>query len=137
MDPVTLIATAVEAVKDAYSALKALITRRYRGVDVTPVERKPESEAKRGSLAEDLAAAGADADAELLEAARQVIAHVKAHEAATGAALGIDLERVEAAALRIRGVESEGTGVRVRDGRFTGDIDIGDVRAGQERPNRP
>jgi hypothetical protein len=150
MDPVTVIVsaialgaasglteTATAAVKDTYAALKGLITGRYPDVDVAAVENKPKSQAKRESLAEDLVDAGAEHDADLVEAARQVIAAVKAHEAAVGLALGIDLERVEAAALRIRSVTSEGSGVRVRDGKFTGDIDIGDVRAGGAGPDRP
>jgi hypothetical protein len=143
MDPVTMIVSAIAmgaaagltdtasaAVQDAYAALKGLITGRYPGVDVAAVENKPESTPKRESLVEDLREAGAKHDADLVEAARQVIAAVKATNAGVGPALGIDLEGVEAAALRIRSVTSDGTGVRVRDGTFTGDIDIGDVRAG-------
>lgn len=150
MDPVTVIVsaialgaatglteTATAVVKDAYAALKGLITGRYPQVDVSAVENKPKSEAKRDSLAEDLVDAGAGQDGELIEAAQQVIAAVKTHDAAAGPALGIDLERVEAAALRIRSVTSEGTGVRVRQGKFTGDIDIGDVRAGGPGPDHP
>jgi hypothetical protein len=150
MDPVTVIVSAIAmgaaagltdtasaAVTDAYGALKGVLTGRYPRVDVAAVENKPESIPKRESLAEDLADAGAEHDAELVEAARQVITAVKAHDAALGPALGIDLERVEAAALRIRSVTSEGTGVRVRDGTFTGDIEIGDVRAGRAESEDP
>jgi hypothetical protein len=150
MDPVTMIVSAVAmgaaagltdtasaVVTDAYAALKGVITGRYPGVDVAAVENKPESTPKRESLAEDLREAGADHDADLVEAARQVIAAVKADAAGVGPALGIDLEGVEAAALRIRSVTSDGTGVRVRDGTFTGDIDIGDVRAGRAGSEGP
>jgi hypothetical protein len=150
VDPVTVIVSALalgaaagfeesttQAVKDAYAALKRLISDRYRQVDTAPVERLPASEAKRGSLAEDLAEAGADTDVEVLEAARSLITTLKAHDATSGAALGIDLEHVEAAALRIRTVESDGTGVRVRDGKFSGDIDIEGVRAGRGQPDLP
>ncbi|MEU8382024.1 hypothetical protein [Streptosporangium sp. NPDC048865] len=150
MEPVTLIVSAIAlgataglqesaatAVKEAYEALKRLIRDRYQDVDVAPVERRPESEAKRGSLEEDLDAAGAGADDELLAAARRLVQEVRNHEPAAGAAVGIDLEGVEAAALRIGGVTSSGTGVRVRQGKFAGDIEINDVRAGQEPPGRP
>ncbi|MFE5082830.1 hypothetical protein [Streptomyces mirabilis] len=150
VDPVTLIVSAVAlgaaaglqesaatAVKDAYAALKRLIGDRYQDVDVTPVEKRPASEAKRGSLEEDLVAAGAGADTELMAAARRVIDEVKSHEPAAGAAVGIDLESVEAAALRIDGVDSAGTGVRVRQGKFSGDIEITDVRAGRKPLDRP
>jgi hypothetical protein len=143
MDPVTVIVsalafgasaglkdTASAAVKDAYATLKSLITRRYK-VDVNPVETRPDSEAKRASLEEDLAAAGADTDAELLEAARQLLAQVKA--AGSVPALGVDLKQAEAAALRIRRVFSDGAGVRVRGSKFSGNIEISDVHAGTNR----
>jgi len=123
--------TAAGAVKDAYAGLKRLITDRYDAVDVTPVERRPESAAKRDSLAEDLQDAGAESDAELLEAARTVLAAVAEHAAGIGPALGIDLERLEAAAVRIRDVAADGTGVRGRDWNVTGDVEISGVRAGE------
>lgn len=147
MEPVSIIVTALAggalaglkptaeaAVKDAYAGLKALIQRKYGSVDVTPIESKPDSEARRNVVVEDLQAAGAEHDAELLEAARALLELLKNRAPETGSAIGVDLERVTAAALRIREVESEGTGVRVRDGQFTGDIEIGTVRAGK-RPN--
>lgn len=152
MDPITLIVSAVvvgaaagvrdtaaAVVTDTYTALKRVITRRYPDVDLTPVEKKPESEAKRDSLHEDLTEADAGADEELLAAAGRVVDEVRAHDGVTGPALGIDLERVQAEFLRVRRVESDGTGVRVRDGTFRGGIEIDDVRAvhGQGGPDRP
>jgi hypothetical protein len=147
VDPVTLIVSALAlgasaglkdtvatAVRDAYSTLRRILGERYRGVDVTPVERRPESAAKRDSLAEDLGVAGAGTDAELLAAARQVIEQISSHAPEAAAAVGVDLERVRASALRIAAVDSAGTGVRVRDSEFSGDIDIRDVRAGPDRP---
>ncbi|HET6355446.1 hypothetical protein [Streptomyces sp.] len=129
--------SAATAVKDAYQALKRFISERYQSVDVSPVERRPESEAKRDSLAEDLDAAGAGADAELLDMARQLIDQVKNHRPAAGPAVGIDLEQIEAAALNIDTVEASGAGVRVHHGKFTGDITIANVRAGTEPPDHP
>jgi hypothetical protein len=148
VDPVTIVVsalaagavtglreTAVSAVKDAYAALRRLIIDRYADVDVRPVERSPASGAKRESLAEDLTAAGAGGDAELLAVAQQLLAAVRDHEPDAGATIGIDLERVEAAALRVRDVRASGTGVRVRDARFSGDIDISEIDSG--RPPDP
>jgi hypothetical protein len=147
MEPVTIIVTALAtgaaaaakstvetAVKDAYAAFKALVRRKYGAVDVTPIEAKPESEARRSVVAEDLQGAGAERDAELLQAAQALIELIRSRAPETGPAIGVDLERVSASALRIREVESEGTGVRVRDAQIAGDIDIGTVRAGK-RPN--
>ena len=39
--------------KDAYGALKRLLSGKH-GVDIAPLERKPDSEAKQASLKEDL-----------------------------------------------------------------------------------
>jgi hypothetical protein len=149
MDPVTVIVsaialgaatgltdTAATAVRDAYAAVKRLVAR-YPQVDASAVERKPDSAAKRASLVEDLVAAGAASDADLVDAARALIAAVTTHHPLAGHAVGIDLVRVEADALRIRSVASEGTGVRVRDSRFASDIDIDTVRAGLTGFNRP
>jgi hypothetical protein len=151
MDPVTLIVSALAAgaaaavkstaeagVKDAYEGLKRLIFGHYRDVDVAPVEKRPESDAKRQSLAEDLEAAGAAEDPELLETAQRLIEAVRAHDAAVGPAVGIDLEEVSAAFLKVSDVSATGTGVRVRRGEFTGGIDISGVDAGgRARPDRP
>ncbi|WP_155981445.1 hypothetical protein [Nocardia sp. BMG111209] len=126
--------TAARAVGDAYRQVKSLITGRYRQVDLAAVEARPASAHRRDELAEDLTAAGASGDAELLAAAQALLAAVRAHEADAGVAVGVDLERVQAAALRVREVESTGTGVRVVDGSFDGDIEIGSVRAGRQDP---
>ncbi|MCT9106552.1 hypothetical protein N4G69_13035 [Streptomyces mirabilis] len=149
MDPVTVIVSAlaagavsglresaVSAVKDTYAVLRKLIADRYADVDVQPVERTPTSSAKRESLAEDLTAAGANGDAELLTVAQRLIAAVRNHEPGAGEAIGVDLERIEAAALRIRDVQASGTGIRVRDAQFGGDIDISEVQAGRP-PEHP
>jgi hypothetical protein len=148
MDPVSIVVTSLAAgalaglkptaeaaVKDAYQGIKALIRRKYGSVDVTPIENKPDSQAKRASVAEDLKEAGADNDTELLEAARALLELIRKSAPETGPAIGVDLEKVSAAALRIREVDAEGTGIRVRESTFTGDIDIGSVRAG--RPSNP
>ncbi|MFD3510076.1 hypothetical protein [Nocardia sp. NPDC058666] len=53
--------TAGQAVKDAYAWLKNVISRKYTNVDVSALERRPESESKQTSLAEDLEVAGSQA----------------------------------------------------------------------------
>lgn len=91
MDPLTLIVTAVatgaavglkpvaaQAVKDAYAGLKQLIIDRYgaRGdvaKAVENVEGKPKSEGRKTMLQEELDAAGAAEDEELLQAARKLL----------------------------------------------------------------
>jgi hypothetical protein len=141
MDPVTLVVTAVAlgasagltetattAIKDAYTALKGLLTR--RNVDVSGVERRPESTAQRTALEETLTDIPDLLDDELVAAAQQVTDAVATDRPVTGSAIGVDLQRVTAEFLRVRAVRSDGTGVRVRDGEFTGGIDIGDVNTG-------
>ena len=151
VDPVTLIvsalaagasaafkSTAESAVKDAYEGLKRLIFGRYREVDVAPVEKRPESVAKRQALAEDLEAAGASQDDELLATAQRLLETVRAHDPGAGPAIGVDLEQVQAEFLKISDVSASGTGVRVRHGTFTGGIDISGVDAGGgAAPDRP
>jgi hypothetical protein len=126
--------TASAAVKDTYEAVKALIRRRYASADVAAVEKKPDSEAKRGSLAEDLADAGAEDDDELARLAQALAEAVERSAPEAAAAIGVDLAQVKAAFLRVGSVEAEGTGVKVRDAEFTGGIEIGSVRAGRPGP---
>ncbi|MBB3084673.1 hypothetical protein [Geodermatophilus sabuli] len=149
MDPVSVIVTAVvlgasaglqdtasQAVKDAYAALKRLFGERYQHVSVTPLESKPESEPKRLSLAEDLTAANANEDAELLEAARRLISAVREHEPTVATARGIDLARLEAEAVRIRDVRSRDTGVHGQDWKVNSEIEITGITAGIEEERR-
>ena len=99
MDPITLIVTAIvagvaaaakptaeQAVKDAYAGLKELIRRRFADDgDVTAalaqVEKKPESAGRQETLKEELADAGAGQDADVLEAAKELLALLEAHGA--------------------------------------------------------
>ena len=121
---------ASHAVKDAYTGMKALITRRYPKVSVEQLEQVPESKNRRGVVEEDLQAANAAGDTELATVARKLIDLVQQHAPAAAAAIGVDLKDVEAASLRLADVAAAGTGVKVEHGKFTGDIDIHGVRAG-------
>jgi hypothetical protein len=148
MDPVSLVVTAVvlgasaglkdaaaQVVKDAYAGLKTLLAGRK--VDVSGVERKPDSDTQRAALAETLAEVPDVVDEELLAAAQAVTDAVAEHEPDTAPGLGVDLERVKAGFLQIRGVDSTGTGVRGRDWQIEGGISIGDVTAGRRDRSGP
>jgi hypothetical protein len=150
MDPITVIVAAVAAgaatgltdaastaVKDAYAGLKRLITDRYSDIDLRPVEKKPDSEGRRLTLREDFEAAGAQDDDDLITAARELIAVVRAQDESVNRIVGIDLADIEAASLNIGKVRSTGDGVRVERGKFAGDVNIENVRAGSRGRRHP
>ena len=97
MDPITIIATAlvagaaasakdvaVQAVKDGYAGLKALLIRKFGdkadvAASIEQVEKKPESESRQGTLKEELAAAEAGKDEELVKQAQVLLDLLKQH----------------------------------------------------------
>jgi len=124
--------TAEAAVKDAYAGVKRFIQSRYGKVELEALEQKPGSEPKRASLAEDLEDAGAGSDEELLELARKLVAVVDQHDPAAAASVGINLEDLKGASLKISRVEAEGDAViNVKKGDFSGDVEISDIHAGR------
>ncbi len=89
MDPVTLIVMALaagaatalqdgtaQAVKDAYARLKTLVTKRFTGhpkAELVLAEHEAAPQTWEAPLAAELSAAGADADADLVEAAQALM----------------------------------------------------------------
>jgi hypothetical protein len=143
MDPLTSIVTALaagaaaalqssveQAVKDGYTALKTLIQRKYTRVDVDQLEANPNSKSRRGVVEEELAAAGADMDAEVLQYAEALLEAIQHQTPEAAAAIGVDLQDIEGAALAIRWVTATGAGVKVEGAKLSGDITIEDVQAG-------
>jgi hypothetical protein len=123
--------TAEQVVKDAYSGFKALLQRKFGDVDLRPLEQKPESEAKRASVAEDLSAVGADRDREILEAAQALLRVIEARDPDAGLAVGIDLEQIRAGgAINIEDVIAQGGAIRARDVQAGQDINIRHIRSG-------
>jgi hypothetical protein len=142
MDPLTSIVTALaagaaaalqstveQAVKDGYASLKGLIQRKYAQVNVEQLEANPRSKNRRGVVEEDLKAAGAETDTEVLHTAQALLEAIQ-RQAPAAAVMGVDLKEIEGASLAIRRVTASGTGVKVEQGKFGGDITIEDVRAG-------
>jgi hypothetical protein len=131
--------TVSTAVTDAYAALRRLITDRYAGVDVSAVESKPASAAKRDSLAEDLRDTSVGADAEVASAAQQVLAAVAEHAPEVGPVIGVDLVGLSAANVRLHDITAEGPGaigLRARDVTASGDFEASRIRA-TDRPAQP
>jgi hypothetical protein len=124
--------TVAQAVKDAYAGLKKLITDRYTHIDVTALESKPESKAKRDSLGEDLQDAGVDGDAELVAAAQRVLAAVDEHDPEVGAVIGVDIAGLKAVNVRLSDITAESAGavgLRARDVTGSGDFEASRIRA--------
>ncbi|MBF6215064.1 hypothetical protein IU487_29100 [Nocardia puris] len=148
MDPVTAVVvsaiaagavagvgdTATQVVKDTYAGLKRLLSRKYADVDVSAVEKKPDSQSKKDSLAEDLDDAGAAGDPELGLAAAAVLQAVRDH--APQAVVGLNIDNLIAEALKVTDIESAGDGVIVRNSTITGTAEFTRIRAGfTESPN--
>src|SRR5437868_226291 len=74
-------------VKDAYAAFKDLIKRRYPKVSVDQLEESPASKSRRAVVEEDLTAANAGQDAELVAAARTLIELIQQHAPAAASAI--------------------------------------------------
>jgi hypothetical protein len=117
-------------VKDAYGKLKTLIMTRYPKVSIDQLEASPASKNRRAVVEEDLTAAGAGQDAELLTAAHKLTELIQQHAPGVAGVVGVDLKDVAAANLLLADIVASGTGVKVERGTFTGDIDIRGVRAG-------
>jgi hypothetical protein len=145
VDPISLIVAALAAgaaaglkdaaaasVRDAYAAVKAFIQRKYGNVDLASIERMPQSEAKRESVAEDLRLAGARDDAELFMRARELFELVRDQDPDVAAVVGFDFEDSEAEWVRLGRVFSAGTGARFQRSTVRGGIDIGEIHAGAE-----
>src|SRR5688572_20454223 len=115
MDPISLLVaalatgataalneTAGSAVRDAYSGLKALLTRKIGDkTSIQSLEEKPTSKERQNAAKEDLVAAKAETDPEVLEMAREVVAVVRRESPEVGGALGLDLEGIEGAFLQV------------------------------------
>lgn len=100
MDPLSMIVSAVvmgiaaaakpvaaQAVKDAYSGLRALIVRKFGqpvSQAIEQVEQKPESEGHQMVLKEELEAAKADQDQELVEQAQKLLQLVQPQQVGMG-----------------------------------------------------
>jgi hypothetical protein len=117
-------------IKDAYAFLKDLVRTRYPKVPIDQLEEAPGSKSRREVVEEDLTASGAGEDADLLNAAHKLAELIEQHMPSAAAAIGVDLKDVSAANLRLANIVALGTGVRVKGGKFTQDINIQGVRSG-------
>ncbi len=144
MEPVTTIVTALalgaaagskslaeQAVKDGYHGLKEIIQRCYKTIDIQPLEKNPNSQARQEVLVEDLTDVEADKNQEILEKAKILIDRLQNLSEAEVPAIGVNLEDLKGFNLNIEDIIASGTGINVKGAELQGDITIRKVRAGQ------
>ena len=131
-------ATASQAVKDAYTALKAYLQRNYQAADVAQLEKQPASLKRRAVLEEELGETTAATDCELVAQAQRLLELIASDAPAAAQVIGIDLADLQGASLSLRDVVAQGmgavTGVKVKGATIAGAIEISGVRAGQTPP---
>jgi hypothetical protein len=98
-----LTATAQEAIKEAYTGLKNLILRKFgkqgdTAKAIQDVESKPESNGRKETLKEELTAAGADRDQDVVDKATELL---KLLERASPGASGGLVGQINAAGGRV------------------------------------
>jgi len=144
MEPLSAIMTAIisgavasakptteKIISDSYNGLKALIQRKYSGVSLEAVEKKPDSPTQKAALQEVLQDANADKDNELLQQAQALLKVISEQPPEVAQAIGIKLEEVKAANVRLQEIIVSGeqaAGVHIKQGEFSGDIEISKVR---------
>ncbi len=121
------------AAQDAYQALKDAVLRIVSPSDVEKLEQKPNSDNRKGVIAEELEEAGKAEDPELVGLAQALVAELKDVSTA-GGATGISFEEIEAVNVRLQRITASGTGVSIRKSKFAGDIEVSDVSAGAQQP---
>ena len=133
MDPVSLIVsamaagalaglkdTAANAVKDAYRAVKRLLSEKYSRVNTSALEDNPKSQIQQAAVKESLEATAAATDEELLQAAKNLLAVVEAHDPDATKAVGVDLKRLNVDTIGIHDVKATGDAIGVRAQDVTG-----------------
>lgn len=151
MDPITIIVsalaaggaaglsdTAAQAIKDAYAGLKSLIQRKHAAASpaVSMLESDPGSQELQGYVEKQLAKTDAGQDAELLQQAKATVDAVATYDPEAARTVGIDLQGIKGASLKLSDVTATGTGpttgVRVKDAEISGDIEIKGVHVGSQ-----
>jgi hypothetical protein len=126
-------------VKDAYNKLKEVILKYYPDIAISVLEQNPHSKDTKNVVERELAAADAGQNAEVLSAAQTLLDAIQRYAPAAAAPMGIELDDVSAANVRLKDVVSAGGGVRMHRAKIIGDIEITKVRAGSSlsTPKKP
>ena len=150
MEPATIIVTALalgaatglksvaeKGVKDSYEAIKNLIISKYPKVGIERLEEKPDSKKRQGAVEEDIVDCGVDKDEEVLRKAKTLLKAIEELSESEVPAIGVNLEEIKGAGLKIEDVIATGTGVNVKKAELTGDIEIKQVRSGSKGDENP
>ena len=100
------------------------------------LESDPGSKELQGYVEKQLAKTDAGQDAELLQQAQATVDAVATYDPEAARTVGIDLQGIKGASLKLSDVTATGTGpttgVRVKDADISGDIEIKGVRVGSQ-----
>jgi|SRR5215471_7816291 len=119
----------IPTIKNAYVTLTELIRRRYAHAPVADLEQNPRSQGHRLIVAERLEASGVAEDTEVLAAARKLMEAIQTYAPGVAQNIGLDLGDILAASVRLSDATGSGTGVRVRDVRIMGDVNVSGIVA--------
>ncbi len=146
MDPISMIVmalatgavaalhdTAEQTVKDAYTGLTGLIHHKYSHVDVAVLESDPTSTSRQAVIKEDLEKTNVGTDEEVLRQVKVLLDVIRISAPEAVEAVGVSLEDISGAALRLEDIVASGAGVIVKHATMTGDITVKGVRAGSGR----
>jgi len=152
MDPIQAIITALvagasaalqtgaaEIVKDAYGHLKAYLNRHYQvGGAIDQLEKRPDSDARRGIVQEELTDAKAAQDQTLAQLAQKLLEALATQPPPIDHIKGVSLQEIKAAAIKLNDIAAQGAGnvigVEIKGAEVGGAIEISGVRAGGSLP---
>lgn len=122
---------AATAVKEGYTALKAgIVARLNRKATVEALEEDPASGPLKAAVAEALARSGAAEDSQVQELAQRLARALAEVPAADARAMGLDIEDLQAANVKLSDIAAQGTAVHIRRTHVTGDFEVAGIRAG-------
>lgn len=117
-----------EAAKDAYKALKAQMP--WAADSLAALEKKPESEARRQVVLEEINERPASDLAALEPFIQALVDHLRREHPAP---VGIDIQKLEAVNFRVGTLNvEEGTGVRIEEAKLTGDVSFDEITVGKK-----
>lgn len=128
--------TGEQAILDAYTALKHIITKSYSTAtdlleSIVGLEKKPASQARRDAVMEELQAVGASDNEQLVKAAEAVIS--AAENSPIVQSIGMDWKDVKLARLKINEIRTRSAAIGFRAARMevTGEVEISSIDTGK------